>query len=128
MSKVYSLVKATAFHSPLNSSTYFNLDDFLLLYSKYQVGQVSDRDLMSIADWIKGKPKRFGRVLGLQDNDLDAIEQERRLDPLETSYEVLKKWKQWRASEATYKVIADSLCNRTVNLRNKCNELTQCCD
>ena len=89
--------------------------------AKLKKGVVSDGDLRVIAKAVIGKRKRFGRALGLKDEDLDGIVEENPRDTSEQSYQILRKWKQSRSqSEASYYAIAQALCDRTVDMEALC--------
>lgn len=85
-------------------------------------GVVTDEDLQLIADAVKVKRKRFGRALGLGDDDLDGIVIENPGIIYEQSYQILRKWKQSRPrqSDASYYAIAQALCDRTVDMKRVC--------
>ncbi|KAJ7361989.1 hypothetical protein OS493_013075 [Desmophyllum pertusum] len=74
------------------------------------------QDLQSIANAVKGKRKRLGRALGLEDNDVEQIVDENRGKIYEQSYQILQKWCQAYGHEATYSVLAQALNDRTVNM------------
>ena len=78
-------------------------------------GRVDQADLLAIASEVQEERKRFGRALGVKDNDLHRIEQENPENIAEQSYKILTEWNQGRiGKDASYYAIAQALCDRTV--------------
>lgn len=85
---------------------------------KHPEGCVSEGDLQNISLKVQRKRKRVGRALGLDDDNLDVIEEEHRDDISEQSYQILLKWKRKSGTEATYHALARALCDRTVMMKH----------
>ena len=81
-------------------------------------GCVSEGDLQNISFKVQRKRKRVGRALGLDDDNLDVIEEEYRDNISEQSYQILLKWKRKRGTEATYHALSRALCDRTVMMKH----------
>ena len=84
-------------------------------------GCVSEGDLQNISFKVQRKRKRVGRALGLDDDNLDVIEEDYRDNISEQSYQILLKWMQKRGTEATYHALARALCDRTVMMKHVLN-------
>ena len=81
-------------------------------------GCVSEGDLQNISFKVQRKRKRVGRALGLDDDNLDVIEEEHRDNISEQSYQILLKWKRKRGTKATYHALARALCDCTVMMKH----------
>ena len=82
-----------------------------------KAGPVSRDDLRGIADAVKQKRKRFGRALGISDDDIKTVVEEHQSNISEQSYQILQKWVQ-NERQATYNVLAQALLDRTVMMRS----------
>lgn len=92
----------------------YSLCFFLVENVKQQ--EIRESDLMNIAKEIIKKRYRLGRVLGVQDSDLEQIKEDYHGNILEQSFRILKRWLEIKGSHATYSALAQALLDRTVNL------------
>ena len=98
------------------------LSIFIFEAKKLKKGFVSQGDLQNISSKVQSKRKRVGRALGLDDEKLDAIEEEHPDNISEQSYQILRKWMQKsRSTEVTYHALARALCDRTVMMKHVLN-------
>ena len=100
----------------------FVLSIFIFEAKKLKQGRVSKEDLQNISSKVQRKRKRVGRALGLDDDNLDVIEEEHRDNISEQSYQILLKWMQKRGTEVTYHALARALCDRTVMMKHVLND------
>lgn len=99
--------------------TYLFVLSFLIFEAKnLKQGCVSEGDLQNISLKVQRKRKRVGRALGLDDDNLDVIEEEHRDDISKQSYQILLRWKQKSGTEATYHALARALCDHTVMMKH----------
>lgn len=96
----------------------FVLSILIFEAKKLKQGCVSYEDLQNISSKVQRKRKRVGRALGLDDDNLDVIEEEYRDNISEQSHQILLKWKRKRGTEATYHALARALCDRTVMMKH----------
>lgn len=52
---------------------------------------------------------RLGRVLGVEDNEIQRIKEEQRDDLKETAFQVLKRWRELKGTGATKSVLRQAL-------------------
>ena len=78
-----------------------------------------------LARELAGKWKTLGRRLGFNEAVIDDLDQANE-ELAEKAYKMLIAWKQKVGSEATYKVLYDTLCHELV----ECKDLAEqyCCD
>ena len=88
-------------------------------------GKPSHEKLQYLARELAGKWKTLGRRLGFNEAVIDDLDQANE-ELAEKAYKMLIAWKQKVGSEATYKVLYDTLCHELV----ECKDLAEqyCCD
>ena len=88
-------------------------------------GKPSCEKLQYLARELAGKWKTLGRRLGFNEAVIDDLDQANE-ELAEKAYKMLIAWKQKVGSEATYKVLYDTLCHELV----ECKDLAEqyCCD
>ena len=88
-------------------------------------GKPSYEKLQYLARELVGKWKTLGRRLGFNEAVIDDLDQANE-ELAEKAYKMLIAWKQKVGSEATYKVLYDTLCHELV----ECKDLAEqyCCD
>ena len=71
----------------------------------------SDKVLQDLCGYIAhGKLyAKLGRVLGVQDNEIQRIKEEQRDDLKETAFQVLKRWRELKGTGATKSVLRQAL-------------------
>ena len=89
---------------------------FFFLVENVKQQEIRESDLMNIAKEIMKKRYRLGRVLGVQDSELEQITEDYHGNILEQSFRILKRWLEIKGSHATYSALAQALLDRTVNL------------
>ena len=94
----------------------------ILSQGKLKTGRVSKDELSRIADAVKRSRRRLGRALGVPDDQIDTEVEQHRSDVYEQSYQILLKWFQRKASQATYNALAQALLDRTVMLTSVMND------
>ena len=88
-------------------------------------GEPSDEELEYLSRKLAEKWKTLGRRLGFDEADIDDFGQANK-KLKEKAYKMLLAWKQKVGSEATYKVLNDTLSHELV----ECKRLAEqyCCD
>ena len=88
-------------------------------------GKPLDEELQYLSRELAGKWKTLGRHLGFKEAAIDDFDQANK-ELAEKAYKMLIAWKQKVGSEATYKVLYDTLCHELV----ECKRLAEhyCCD
>ena len=87
-------------------------------------GKPSDDELEELSRNLAEKWKNLGRRLKFKEAELTAFDTEnKRLG--EKAYRMLLAWKEREASAATYQVLYDELCHKSVGLKNLAEDL--CC-
>ena len=99
----------------------------MLSSGSYEVkdGEPSDEEMEYLSRKLSEKWKTLGRRLGFDQAAIDDFHQAN--DKLaEKAYKMLMAWKQKKGSEATYKVLYDTLCHELV----ECKDLAEqyCCN
>ena len=74
----------------------------------------SDKVLQDLCGYIAhGKLyAKLGRVLGVEDNEIQRIKEEQRDDLKETAFQVLKRWRELKGTGATKSVLRQALNER----------------
>ena len=88
-------------------------------------GKPSYEKLQYLARELAGKWKTLGRRLGFNEAVIDDLDQANE-ELAEKAYKMLIAWKQKVGSEATYKVLYDTLCHELVECKHLAEQY--CCD
>ena len=88
-------------------------------------GEPSDEELEYLSRKLAEKWKTLGRRLGFDEADIDDFGQANK-KLKEKAYKMLLAWKQKVGSEATYKVLYDTLCHELVECKHLAEQY--CCD
>ena len=88
-------------------------------------GEPSNEELEYLSRKLAKKWKKLGRRLGFDEAEIDDFDQANE-ELAEKAYKMLMAWKEKVGSEATYKVLYDTLCHELV----ECKRLAEqyCCD
>ena len=86
----------------------------ILEKSHLRTGKVSDNDIVAISNELGTKWIWVGRLLGLEDTELDDI-RENNGSVYECSHTMLLSWKQRSTSQATYEWLAQALRHTAVS-------------
>ena len=78
-----------------------------------RMGKVSDTDIVAISNELGTKWIWVGRLLGLEDTELDDI-RENNGSSYECSHKMLLSWTQKSTSQATYEWLAQALSHTAV--------------
>ena len=84
-------------------------------------GVPSDEDLVWLSQRLE-KWKTFGRRLKIEEARLTAFDNENKFCS-EKIYKMLRHWKEWNGSAATYMVLQNALCHPLVNGRELAEQL-----
>ena len=99
-------------------SLFTYLQSLVFLVENVKQQEIRESDLMKIGNKITKKCYRLGRVLGVQDSELEQIKENYHGNILEQSFRILKRWLQTKGRGATYTVLAQALLDRTVALKD----------
>ena len=72
-------------------------------------GQPTEGELEDLSRKLE-EWKPLGRQLGFEGGDLKAVDKDNE-EWSEKKFEMLKKWRQWKAKDATYRVLYHALCH-----------------
>ena len=100
---------------PLLSSDIYSVKD----------GEPSNEELEYLSRELAEKWKTLGRRLGFNEAAIDDFDQANK-KLKEKAYKMLMAWKQKVGSEATYKVLYDTLCHELVECKHLAEQY--CCD
>lgn len=99
-------------------SLFTYLQSLFFLVENVKQQEIRESDLMKIGNEITKQRCRLGRVLGVEDGELEQIKENYREDSLEQSFRILKRWMEIKGSHATYTALAKALLDRTVALQS----------
>lgn len=99
-------------------SLFTYLQSLCFLVENVKQQEIRESDLMKIGNEITKQRCRLGRVLGVEDGELEQIKENYREDSLEQSFRILKRWMEIKGSHATYTALAKALLDRTVALQS----------
>ena len=99
-------------------SLFTYLQSLFFLVENVKQQKIRESDLMKIGNEIIKQRCRLGRVLGVEDGELEQIKENYREDSLEQSFRILKRWMEIKGSDATYTALAKALLDRTVALKS----------
>lgn len=99
-------------------SLFTYLQSLFFLVENVKQQEIRESDLMKIGNEITKQRCRLGRVLGVEDGELEQIKENYREDSLEQSFRILKRWMEIKGSNATYTALAKALLDRTVALQS----------
>ena len=88
-------------------------------------GKPSDEELQYLSRKLAKKWKTLGRRLGFNEAAIDDFDQANK-ELAGKAYKMLMAWKQKVGSEATYKVLYDTLCHELVECKHLAEQY--CCD
>ena len=98
-------------------SLFTYLQSLFFLVENVKQQEISEIDVMKIGMEIMKKRYRLGRVLGVEDGELEQIKKVYPGKNLEQSFQILKRWMEIKGSDATYTALAKALLDRTVALK-----------
>ena len=99
-------------------SLFTYLQSLFFLVENVKQQEIRESDLMKIGNEITKQRCRLGRVLGVEDGELEQIKENYRENSLEQSFRILKRWMEIKGSNATYTALAKALLDRTVALKS----------
>ena len=97
---------------------YYNVRYISFLGTGLKESIVCDYDLEKLSKSIAKDWLNLGRRLGVSDAELDEIDERWRGYLSEMAYRMLRLWKQKNASNATYRILYQALCDETVQRRD----------
>ena len=99
-------------------SLFTYLQSLFFLVENVKQQEIRESDLMKIGNEITKQRCRLGRVLGVEDGELEQIKEDYPEKSLEQSFRILKRWMEIKGSDATYTALAKALLDRTVALKS----------
>ena len=99
-------------------SLFTYLQSLFFLVENVKQQEIRESDLMKIGNEITKQRCRLGRVLGVEDGELEQIKENYRENSLEQSFRILKRWMEAKGRDATYTALAKALLDRTVALKS----------
>ena len=99
-------------------SLFTYLQSLFFLVENVKQQEIRESDLMKIGNEITKQRCRLGRVLGVEDGELEQIKEDYPEKSLEQSFRILKRWMEIKGSDATYTALAEALLDRTVALKS----------
>ena len=99
-------------------SLFTYLQSLFFLVENVKQQEIRESDLMKNGNEITKQRCRLGRVLGVEDGELEQIKEDYPEKSLEQSFRILKRWMEIKGSDATYTALAKALLDRTVALKS----------